>query len=536
MKYTKKNILFIAHEAAINGAGRSLLDLLGHVNAYINPVVVAPIEGAMTDALASLCIRFYAIPFIRDFRKIGKVKNYESEMNFADNYVAVQEILKIVECERIDLIYSNSSVVNIGAITAIMRGIPHIWHLREFMEEDLSWEYVDKSLKYELFSSTNLFISVSKCINIKYQKEYKLLSECIYDAIEYEKYENVVKNNGFDDSQLINIMISGIVKEEKGQIDAIKALEILLLKGISYIRLIIVGHGCELYLWELKQYINERKMNNYITIMPYQNDLKSIRELCSISLTCSRMEALGRVSVEAMLAGLIVIGADTGGTLELIGEKEERGYLYREGDAEDLAEKIQMVLLESRTTIKEKLIRAQEFARTYFDSDSYASRIYELINKCIFEYQITDQILRLRNELTKRYNDWNRNGPNYAESWIGDKDRGKSLGGYLEKKNILRVAIYGIGFWGKMLYEALLDSGIEVVCVIDRSFAKNKITSRLIKLDAPSDVLNTVDAIIIAMKVEAEDMKKRLQVNYFCEVFTLAELISLTMGGKSKEL
>lgn len=35
------------------------------------------------------------------------------------------------------------------------------------------------------------------------------------------------------------------------------------------------------------------------------------------------MEALGRSTIEAMLAGNIVIGADTGGTKELIGLEEK---------------------------------------------------------------------------------------------------------------------------------------------------------------------------------------------------------------------
>ncbi len=72
-----------------------------------------------------------------------------------------------------------------------------------------------------------------------------------------------------------------------------------------------------------------------VTFLPYVNNLTELRENSDFALVCSRMEALGRVAIEAMLAGLPVIGADTGGTKELIGENEERGYLYRQGRLEE---------------------------------------------------------------------------------------------------------------------------------------------------------------------------------------------------------
>lgn len=50
-------------------------------------------------------------------------------------------------------------------------------------------------------------------------------------------------------------------------------------------------------------------------------------------------EAFGRVTVEAMGSGVPVIGANSGGTVELIKNKET-GLLYCQGDYRDLSEKI----------------------------------------------------------------------------------------------------------------------------------------------------------------------------------------------------
>jgi glycosyltransferase involved in cell wall biosynthesis len=57
------------------------------------------------------------------------------------------------------------------------------------------------------------------------------------------------------------------------------------------------------------------------------------------ALMCSRSEAFGRVTVEAMKLGLPVIGADRGGTPELVRDRET-GLLYPHGDPSALAERI----------------------------------------------------------------------------------------------------------------------------------------------------------------------------------------------------
>jgi hypothetical protein len=58
-----------------------------------------------------------------------------------------------------------------------------------------------------------------------------------------------------------------------------------------------------------------------------------------IFLICSRMEAFGRGTLEAMLHSKPVIGANRGGTPELV-QDQQTGFLYEPGDYHDLARKI----------------------------------------------------------------------------------------------------------------------------------------------------------------------------------------------------
>jgi glycosyltransferase involved in cell wall biosynthesis len=77
---------------------------------------------------------------------------------------------------------------------------------------------------------------------------------------------------------------------------------------------------------------------------------------------CSRGEPFGRVTVEAMKQGVPVVGAASGGTTEII-QDGVTGLLYRLGDAEDLAAKVEILHRD-----RELLGRMGEEARRWADS------------------------------------------------------------------------------------------------------------------------------------------------------------------------
>ncbi len=98
------------------------------------------------------------------------------------------------------------------------------------------------------------------------------------------------------------------------------------------------------------------------------------------SLMCSKAEAMGRVTVEAMSACLPVIGHDTGGTPELI-EHEHTGLLYR-GGPEELA------------ACMERFITDPAWARTLGDNgwrvarerytvEAYAAQVYQVLQSVV---------------------------------------------------------------------------------------------------------------------------------------------------------
>lgn len=98
-------------------------------------------------------------------------------------------------------------------------------------------------------------------------------------------------------------------------------------------------------------------------------------------LVCSRAEAFGRVTAEAMLAWTPVVGARSGATPELIRDHQE-GLLYEPGDHRDLARKIEYLIQhpeEARQMGKQGYKRAS----TELTVDRYSKQVYDLLQELI---------------------------------------------------------------------------------------------------------------------------------------------------------
>jgi glycosyltransferase involved in cell wall biosynthesis len=129
----------------------------------------------------------------------------------------------------------------------------------------------------------------------------------------------------------------------------------------------------------MRDYIENHKIG-YVTIHDFSNDLTSIRGISDIGLTCSKSEALGRVTVENMLSSLLVVGADTCGTTEIIRDGEN-GLLYPAGDYHALAEVIMKAINDPESSNK---MRARGYAEAVsYDNKEYARKITEIYRSLI---------------------------------------------------------------------------------------------------------------------------------------------------------
>lgn len=520
----KLTVLYVSHESNLGGAVQSLIDMLKELRNYIVPIVIIPSKGMIEDQLRNLEITYFIIPFQLTYGRIGGYKEIDENRGFINNYEAALQIVSIVQKENVDLIHTNSSVCDVGAMVAILTGIQHIWHIREVIREYSESEFWNRDLKIRLMNQAATVISISKYVKKSFLRNYGVDSLYIYNGLDFTKYQN---NSDSEISKLGNkeFLLAGTIQSGKGQFEAVKAIEILKKSGINDISLTIVGNASQKYIWALKKYIKMNQLSSNVKVLSFQKDLKNLRNKAKYSLTCTKIEGLGRNTLEAMLFGNIVIGADTAGTLELIGEGQERGYLYKQGDSKDLARVIKIAMEDSE---KEKSMRskaAKAYVLSQFNVKDYAKKLLNIYYNAIDE-ESTQEVQKERfaicKEIEYRYNKekdniaFKLNNSNNKfqrlfaceEQWLHIRQSNRTLVEYFNKHFIKTIAIYGMGYLGCNLYDELEDSDIDVLYVIDKNPGHIGEVVEVVKADAE---WNYVDAIVITAIDDEESLKQYVQ-------------------------
>lgn len=482
-KNTVKNVMYIFNDINIGGAARSLVDILSKVKYKINPTVIVHDNIEVEQIFIEQNIHFYKLHFHLDYVKIGNSNEEKRLENVIESYKVARQLLPIIEKENIHLIHINSSVSSFGAIAALMANIPYIWHVRELMEEQFNCEFLNETLKHYLYKKSDSIITISDYVKDEYHKKYRIDTKRIYNGLDIKKYKmNIDKDKKYNSTFLVAAMIT----PEKRQWDVIQATQMLVKDGYVNIKVIIVGKGEDRYVWALKKYITRNKLEKNIFILPFQSDLSELRKQSSYAITSSQNEALGRVTIEAMLAGNLVIGARSGGTIEIIGESEERGILYELGNVDALAKVMLKVMNYSNSDKYAIINRAQSYAEKTFDSIAYCDNLIKLYDKVIESFipkkaeNFLNEI-KIYCEVSKEITNNVRNDDVFlllkksnaafaiAVKWIEIRQKGYSFKQYFKKENIFSVAIYGIAELGRRLYDELERSEIEVKYFIDRS-------------------------------------------------------------------
>lgn len=158
---------------------------------------------------------------------------------------------------------------------------------------------------------------------------------------EYTKPAEPSKN------QVLRLLYFGRLIEDKGVHTAVEALSLLRQRGIAgKVELTILGRGHPEYETRLDALVSQHHLEDYVHFAGKisRTEIPAVLNRFDVFLFTSIWpEPFGRTIVEAMLAGLVVIGSDVGGSREIFAEYDA-DLLYPAGDAQALASRIALLL------------------------------------------------------------------------------------------------------------------------------------------------------------------------------------------------
>ena len=146
---------------------------------------------------------------------------------------------------------------------------------------------------------------------------------------------------GYDNDDFIIVCPARMI-HRKGIIDLIKAIKIIQDKRIKLLIPTSVQNGSVEYLDQVNSFINENNLVDRVNIIVDKENIKTMPQVfanCNICVLPSHIEGLGITLLEAMAAGIPVIGSDTYGINEVI-RNGINGLLSKVKDPIDLANKI----------------------------------------------------------------------------------------------------------------------------------------------------------------------------------------------------
>lgn len=390
------NILFITHERKMGGANHSLVELVKGLQDLGNNVsVVVLYRGCPIDRkLREMGIQTF--PCFFGWWQQPKDWPYVFKILFRLLHwfqkISVIRLSRYIKKNCVDIIHSNSSVIDIGARVAAKTGCKHVWHFREYGEADYRLEYMygkDTSMSY-VYKNSDMIIFISSALYESYRRFLDdKKSRIIYDGIVSDKTDklesDIPARKEKESKGTVTFLVTGNISPGKNQALVVEAVNVLINQmGIDSHRFQVYFAGATTSLAESKKYlkkiqscISQCGLNN-LFFLGYVEDMDCLRSKVDAEIIPSHSEAYGRVTLEAMLYHNLVIASDSGSNPELIG-KDEHGLLFGNNDANDLAMKMLQAMEGDNVEYKE---RAYEYVRkVHRQEESYrkVQSIYEYL-------------------------------------------------------------------------------------------------------------------------------------------------------------
>ena len=381
-----KKVLFVSHSSGLYGAERSLLTLVSNLKktGQITPIVLLPDKGPLAHLIRDAGVSIIIRPYFHWIGRNSINRIFLGPVRVILNLITLPLLYNVINHIKPDVIYTNTLATPFGAMISLFYKIPHIWHAREFVHEDLKRNY-DLGTRFSMIfiGRASKVVCNSRAVRKKLSRTIrKNIFEVVYNGFQFDCRNSLKASEKFEhcviEANPIRLLILGQIHAGKGHEDAIRALATLISKGHS-VELSIVGSGKRRYIDCLKMLCKELSIDDKVVWHGFvENSFPCINNAASV-LVCSQCEAFGRGAVEAMSVGTPVIGSFAGGLPEII-EDGVTGLLYEPGDYKALVDQIER-LLTNRELYEEIADSGQKSVTTRFTIDQYCTKVKNIIGQ-----------------------------------------------------------------------------------------------------------------------------------------------------------
>lgn len=363
-----KTICYITPSVELLGARISLIELLIHLDRLqFHPIVVCPKKGPLTERLKQIDVQHRIIRF-GNWRK-GKHWLYVP--------FALHSMTKLCRKESVALWHSNEFwSFPYAYLTARRLGLPAISHFRcsRPKEQLPAWK-----MRAYLMNRADRIIAVSESQRSIFSDipEVENRFQVIPNGLDVHKFAPTAPDAFRTECRVTRedflIGMVGPVSEHKGVEEFLRAAAILLTKHPKTTFAIVGPDRPRSFTLKMLALSHELGIHDRVIFTGFRHDIANIMASLDLLVTPSRVEAFGRVLLEAMAVGTPIVASRVGGIPEIV-SSDELGILVPPLDAIQLAHAI--FTLMTNTDLRQRIAKnARNHVEAEYSIKSHARHV-----------------------------------------------------------------------------------------------------------------------------------------------------------------
>jgi len=381
-----KKILFLSHDADLQGAERCLLDLVTRLDRRrFETLVLLPWKGPLVEILEHA-----HIPYVvrRISRWVPSKRN--ASMHYFVAYVKelrarLWSLLNLIERENVQLLYTNTSTLLEGALAARRAGIPHLWHIHEHLRDN-------PDLKLPL--PATWIDRITLALSDRILTPSKVLAESRFpNSAKVRIVPNGIDLNAFNQGdgasirqefaildQAPIITFIGAVSRTKDPLTFAQAAALIQRQFPGAHFFLAGAHADPDLTAEIKRFACEAGIRHWH--MPgFRKDVADILAAATVHVSTSQRESFGRTLIEAMAAGKPVVATHCGGPEEVVADGET-GFVVPPRDPEATAAAV-LELLNDPALAARMGAAGRKRVEHRFTADAYARGIEAVLEEAL---------------------------------------------------------------------------------------------------------------------------------------------------------
>ncbi len=379
---TPIRVLAVDHTAGLAGGEVALSRLLGAIDATrFHTSVVLLEDGPLVERLRAGGIDVDVLPTSKELTTVGRAEAVASPLAAASSAMrslaTVPRLARAIRAAQPDLVVANSlkSAVLVG-IAAPLAGRRWVWHLHDRIAEDYLPGVMVRGLRLLARHGPRVVVVNSEATRATLGRLRGGKTVVAYPGLEVAAFDPAQREKA---NALFGLL--GRIAPTKGQTEFLRAAALVAAR-LDEAQFAVIGEAMfndAGFAERIRALPHELGIDDRMEFTGWAADpVAAIGRLTALVHASPVPEPFGQVLVEAMLAGVPVIGTNAGGVPEIIdpervGEeispgliRAPLGLLARPGDPEALAAAM-MWSVENPAEVDSMRLRARESAAARFD-------------------------------------------------------------------------------------------------------------------------------------------------------------------------